>query len=92
MNFCAAQCSPSKAIADRAPNVASPSRREADKFFTCRMFSDWLQETFRGKDHSADRRHLDVVVIECDSAREVGGKALRSRPEESVPRYSTGKQ
>jgi hypothetical protein len=48
--------------------------------------------TFRGEDHTDDWGHLDVVVAKCDCAKKVGGRALRSRPQEVVPRCSTGKQ
>jgi hypothetical protein len=35
---------------------------------------------------------IDVVVIKCDDATKVGAGVLRSRPQESVPRHSTGKE
>jgi hypothetical protein len=37
-------------------------------------------------------RHHDVVGIKCDGARKVGGRVLRRRPQQAVPRYSTRKQ
>jgi hypothetical protein len=67
------------------------NRREANKLFP----DGYLPaggRTFSGEDHFDDWRHLDVVAIKCNGARKVGGRALRSRPQEAVPRYSTGKQ
>jgi hypothetical protein len=46
---------------------------------------------FRCEDYTDDWGHLDVVVTKCDGAGKVGGRALRSRPQEAVPRCSTGK-
>jgi len=65
---------------------------EADKFFAAGYLTTASGRTFRGEDHSDDWRRLDVVVIKCDGATKVGGRALRSRPQEAVPRRSTGKQ
>jgi hypothetical protein len=66
-------------------------RREADKLFPD-GYVPTGGRTFSGEDHFDDWRHVDVVAIKCDGARKVGGRALRSRPQEAVPRYSTGKQ
>ena len=35
---------------------------------------------------------VDVVVIECNGAGEVGSRALRGRPQKAVPRCSTRKR
>jgi hypothetical protein len=68
------------------------NRRGADKFFAAGYLATGGGRTFRGEDHSDDWRHLDVVVIKRDGARKVGGRALRSRPQEAVPRYYSRKQ
>ena len=65
---------------------------KADKFFAAGYLATGGGRTFHGEDHSDDCRHLDVVVIKCDGARKIGGRALRSRPQEAVPRCCTGKQ
>ena len=70
----------------------SQNRREANKFFAAGYLATGGGRTFRGEDHSDDWRHLDVVVIKCDGATKVSGRALRSRPHEAVPRDYTGKQ
>ena len=67
------------------------NRREADKLFPD-GYVPTGGRTFSGEDHFDDWRRLDVVVIKCDGARKVGGRALSSRPQEAVPRYSTRKQ
>ena len=64
--------------------------READKLFPDGYLPTGGGRTFSGEDHFDDWRHLDVVAIKCDGARKVGARALRSRPQEAVPRYSTG--
>ena len=66
------------------------NHREADKLVPKYLTSGG--RTLSGEDHFDDWRHLDVVVIKCDGARKVGGRALRSRPKELVPRCSTGKR
>jgi len=48
--------------------------------------------TFRGEDHSDDWHPLHVVAIKRDGATKVGGRALRGRPQETVPGRSAGKQ
>ena len=70
----------------------SQNRREADKLFAAGYLATGGGRTFRGEDHSDNWRPLDVGVIKCDGPRKVGGRALRSRPQEAVPGYSTGKQ
>src|SRR5262245_56130625 len=51
-----------------------------------------MGRTLDGEDHFDDWRLLDGVVIKCDGARKIGRRALRSRPQEAVPRCCTGEQ
>jgi hypothetical protein len=78
---------------DRPFDLAqSQTVTKADKFFAAGYLATGGGRTFRGEDDSDDWRRLDVVVITCDGARKVSCRALRGRPQEAVPRHSTGKQ